>query len=322
MRHLAALLLAALALALPGAARADPPAIWRHGTVLPKGDAGFIYMAAEGGFAAAAGLDIQMVAMRADAMLLKGLLAGELDSYEGSPGGPIIAASHGADLRIIGCHWPGLTYALYATDKLARVEDLRGHIIAIVAPGSLPDLFTRAVLAAHGMTAQDVTLAPTMNTLPQLVAGVVDATAATSEYAPDAARMGLHVLAHAMDVTPSFLRLCMITSGAVLRDKPDLAARFLAVEMRAWRAALADRARTVALADRMAHLPVGSHSAEAIFDEAVARHAIDPSMPIDTRKLEWMRDLLAATGSVTRDFDVVGMVDDRPREAALKMAPP
>ena len=321
MKPLAALL-AGLLLALPIAARADPPAAWRHGTVLPKGDAGFIYMAAEGGYGAAAGLDIQMVPMRADAMLLKGLLAGELDSYEGSPGAPIIAASHGADLRIIGCHWPGLTYALFATDKVPTVEALRGRTIAIVAPGSLPDLFTRAVLAEHGLTAQDVTLAATMNTLPQLVAGVVDATAATSEYVPDAAGMGLHVLAHAMDATPSFLRLCMITSGAVLREKPELAARFLAVEMRAWRAALADRAGTVALADRVAHLPVGSHSAEAIFDEAVQRHAIDPAMPIDTRKLEWMRDLLAEAGSVRRDFDVVGMVDDRPREAALKMAQP
>ena len=25
--------------------------LWRHGTLVPKGDAGFIYMAAEGGFA-------------------------------------------------------------------------------------------------------------------------------------------------------------------------------------------------------------------------------------------------------------------------------
>ncbi len=66
---------------------------WRHGTVAPKGDAGFFYMAAEGGFAKQQGLDLKMLAFQNDTLMLKALVAGELDTFEGSPISPMIASS-------------------------------------------------------------------------------------------------------------------------------------------------------------------------------------------------------------------------------------
>ncbi len=93
-----------------GAARADD--LWRHGTLVPKGDAGFIYMAAEGGFAKAQGLDLKMQAFQNDPLMMKALIAGELDSYEGSPISPLIAGSKGADVRIPAA--PGPVHLLLA----------------------------------------------------------------------------------------------------------------------------------------------------------------------------------------------------------------
>ena len=43
-------ILAALALALPLAAMADPLPVWQNGTVNPNGDAGMLYMSSKGGF--------------------------------------------------------------------------------------------------------------------------------------------------------------------------------------------------------------------------------------------------------------------------------
>ena len=56
-------------------------------------------MASKGGFAEKQGLKIEMVQFKGDAIALRALLAGELDSYEGSPGAPILAGSRGADVR-------------------------------------------------------------------------------------------------------------------------------------------------------------------------------------------------------------------------------
>ena len=58
---------------------------WRHGAVQPKGDAGFWYMAAEGGFAKQQGLDMKMLALNSDVLLLKALIAGCLLYTSPSP---------------------------------------------------------------------------------------------------------------------------------------------------------------------------------------------------------------------------------------------
>ena len=68
-------------------------------------------MASKGGFAEKEGLDLNMIQFKGDALALRGMLAGELESYEGNPGAPLLAASRGADVRIIGCYWPVLTNA-------------------------------------------------------------------------------------------------------------------------------------------------------------------------------------------------------------------
>src|ERR1700730_274636 len=69
---------------------------WRHAIIEPKGDAGFQVMAVRAGFAAKQGLKIELPAFQNDVIQLRGLLAGELDSYEGGAGTAIVAASRNA----------------------------------------------------------------------------------------------------------------------------------------------------------------------------------------------------------------------------------
>src|SRR3981081_253657 len=84
------------ALALPGVAFAAPalaqrptaqPVPWRHGVLEAKSDAGFVFMPSKGGFAEKQGLKVEMLQFKGDALALKALIAGDLDTYEGSPGG-------------------------------------------------------------------------------------------------------------------------------------------------------------------------------------------------------------------------------------------
>ena len=67
-------------------------------------------MAAKRGFAEKEGLKLELLEVKDDQIGLKALLAGELDSCEGSPISPLIAGSKGADVKILGCSWPKLTY--------------------------------------------------------------------------------------------------------------------------------------------------------------------------------------------------------------------
>ena len=173
----AAWLAAALALGCQPAAAADPMT-WRSGTTAAKSDAGFVMMAAQRGFADRQGLHLDMVQFNGDAIMLKALLAGELDSYEASPGNAMIAASRGADIKLLGCYWPGLTYAVFARKGINSVGDLRGKSLAISAPGSLPDLLMRVLLSANGMSASDVSfvaLGSDADRFKAVAAGIVDA---------------------------------------------------------------------------------------------------------------------------------------------------
>src|SRR5262245_52331305 len=78
---------------------------WRHGIIEPKSDAGFQVMAVRGGFAAKQGIRLELPYFQNDVIALRGLLAGELESYEGGAATAILAGARGGDVRIVGCHW-------------------------------------------------------------------------------------------------------------------------------------------------------------------------------------------------------------------------
>ena len=81
------------------------------------------------------GLKIEMLQFKGDALALKAMLAGELDSYEGSPGGPMLAASRGADIKIVGCYWPILTYGIFAKPAIASAEGPQGQDLRDLGAG-------------------------------------------------------------------------------------------------------------------------------------------------------------------------------------------
>ena len=138
---------AALASAFTPPAGAQAPKSWTHGVIEPKGDAGFSLMVSRRGFAEKRGLQVKIVSLANGTLAHKALLSGELDSIESSPGAAILAGLRGADLKIIGCDWPGILHGLMTKASISKVEDLKGKTVAISAPGSLPDLVARAIFA-------------------------------------------------------------------------------------------------------------------------------------------------------------------------------
>jgi NitT/TauT family transport system substrate-binding protein len=279
-------------------------------------------MASRGGFAEKQGLKIEMVQFKGDALALKALIAGELDSYEGSPGGPMLAAANHADIKLLGCHWPTLTYGIYAKASIAAAADLKDKVMAISAPGALPDLLARAVLESNNIASSDVrfvVMGSDSDRFRAVSAGVVDAAAASTEFEPLAQSAGIRLLVHARDVVPSYLRICIFSGGKTIAQHGDELAKFLAAEMTALRFALSNRDDVIKLSREVTQAKPDDPRAAHMYDEVVRYSAIDPDMAIPLDKLAWMRDLLTRTGNLTRPLDVKAMVDDSARAKALEL---
>ena len=312
-------LLASIAFTFAGAAAAHAEDLWRHGTLVPKGDAGFIYMAAEGGFAKAEGLDLKMQAFQNDTLMTKALIAGELDSYEGSPISPLIAGSKGADVKILGCTWPKLTYSLFSHDGIGTIADLRGKKFGISAPGSLPDLVARTMLKQAGVAPSEVSFVAAGSDperVRALMAKTIDAAISTSDFATRP-ELKLKALAVAADALPQFLRQCIVSRGDLIRAKRNQLVGFVAAEMNAYGFAYAHRDKVVALTRRIASLPPGDPIADASYRDVVEQRSASATIEIDLDKLRWLRDLLAEDGRMAAKFDPAAVTDPSIREAAL-----
>jgi NitT/TauT family transport system substrate-binding protein len=323
-RSFKAFLFGACALfAFSAGAQAQSPKIWRHGMVEAKSDAGFVMMAGKAGFAQKQGFQIEYVQFKGDALALKAMLAGELESYEGSPGAPMTAASRGADIKLVGCYWPVLTYGLWTNKPNLTLADLKGKNFAISSPGALPDLFARAVLEKQKLTADDVkfvALGSDADRFRAVSAGIVDVAAASTEFTPNAQQMGLRLMVHAAEATPNYLRFCTYMSSKTLAQRGDEAVKFLAANMQALRHALANKDETVKLAMEMTEAKPDDARAAFVFDEVAKYKAVDPAMPIPMDKLGWMMELFVRTENLAKPMDLSKFVDAGPREKALALA--
>jgi len=252
--------------------------------------------------------------------MMKALIAGELDSYEGSPISPLIAGSKGADVKILGCTWPKLTYSLFAHDGIGAIADLKGKKFGISAPGSLPDLVARALLKQAGVAPAEVSFVAAGSDperVRALMAKTIDAAISTSDFAARP-ELKLKTLAVASEALPQLMRQCVITRGDLIRAKHSQLVSFVAAEMKAYGFAFAHRDKVVALTRRIGGLPPGDPTAEASYRDVVEQRAASPAMEIDLDKLRWLRDLLAEDGRMTVKFDPVAVTDPSIREAALQ----
>jgi NitT/TauT family transport system substrate-binding protein len=311
---------AALLLLLGGPASAQQKP-WRHGIILAKSDAGIFFRVTKG-FAAKEGIDLQLLQFKSDVIEIQALIAGELDSYDGGPEAAIVAAAHGADIKVLGCEWPGVPYAVFAKPSITSPKDLKGKIIAISQPGANPDVVARLMLVQAGVDPSTVTFANLGGDLDRfkaVVAGVADATVVSNEYTPIAQEQHLRLLALAKDVVPQFMRICIFATGKTLAARPDDAAHFLAAEMAALKYALTHRDETLALTHAIIHDKPGDPRAAFIYDDAVKTHAIDPEMHIPLDKLRWMEEQAVRDHVLAAPYDVAKMVDPGPREKALAL---
>lgn len=311
-----ALLLAAFA------AQAQELKVWRHGLIEPKGDAGFSLMIGQRGFAAKHGLKIEIVAFKNGATAHKALLAEELDSIESSPGAAILAGARGADIKIVGCDWPGVPHGLIVRPTITKVEDLKGKTIAVAAPGSLPNLLTNAILEKYKIAQTDVRFANLGGDLERfkaVVAGVADAGIVAAEFMAVAPKdVAMLITGH--DALPNYLRLCLTMTGKTIAAKREDAINFVAAEMDALTFAVSHRDETIKLTQDSIHTKPDDPRPAYAFDHTVKQNAVDPAIALPLDKLNWMQDQLVKAGNLKAPVDLAKITDTAIRAEAAKRA--
>lgn len=293
---------------------------WRHGVIEPKSDAGFILMSSERDFAKQHGLDIEIVSLKNENLGLRGILSGELDSYEGSP--PVAAMTRGADVKAIGCSWSLVPHLIFARADVKDVKGLAGKTIATSAPGSMPDIIGHLAIEKAGLDQASVKTANVggdTDRYRSLIGGVVDAAVISAEYIPIMDLTKVHEIAKGSEAAPEYIRTCYTVTSKEIASRPDDVAIFLAAEMDGFRYAMSHKAEAVALAQKAAGQKPDDPRPAFMYDLAIKANMIDWTLPIPVDKLDAMQATLARFGGSSTPIDVNKMYDPKPREKALSL---
>jgi NitT/TauT family transport system substrate-binding protein len=272
-------------------------------------------------FAKNQGLKIEISQFKDDQLALKSLIAGELDSFEGGPQGVFAADAKGADVKLLGCHWIVVPHGIYANEKIAKVQDLKGKQIAVSAPNSMPDMLARSALAKFGVADTEVKLAAIggdNDRYQALIGGVVDAAVISNEYQPVAPK-NVHLLVAGRDAVPNFLRVCMISTAKKLAERGDDAVKFLAAEMNALRYALSHREETIALTRQIINAKSDDPRPAFVYDDAIQNRAVDPTLPLPADKIQWIQEQMVKAGRLKAPLDLSAVTAPEYREKALKV---
>jgi len=322
MTFLRGLSIALLLTAVATASRGQELKPWKHGVIEPKGDAGFMVMVGQRDFASRQGLKVEIVSLKNGATAHKALLAGELDSIESSPGAAILAGARGADIKILGCDWPGVPHGLMVRSAISKVEDLKGKTIAVAAPGSLPNLLVNAILEQHKIAQSDVrfaNLGGDLDRFKAVAAGVADAGIVAAEFMAVAPK-DVKMLVAGHEALPNYVRLCLTMTGKTIAERRADAVGFLAAEIEAMKFAVSHRDETIRLTQDTIHAKPDDPRPAYAFDDTLKQNAIDPTIALPLEKLNWMQNELVKAGNLKTPIDLMTVTKPDIRAEAMKRA--
>ena len=195
------------------------------------GEQSAFYIAKESGMFQRYGLEPEMLYLDSGTIAVQAMLAGEVQLGLLGSTAAIFSSLRGSDLKIIAGMINKLTYVLTSDPKITKPEQLKGAKIAISRFGSLSDFGARLALKKLGVPLSDVTLLQIGGgqsaRLASLKSGVVQAAIFAPPITRVAREQGFYPLLDMIKEKIEYAGSAIAASGALLRDKPDLVARFM-----------------------------------------------------------------------------------------------
>lgn len=296
---------------------------WKNGIIVPKGDAGFEFMAQAKNFYAAHGVSVEIVNFEGNIQLNQALIAGAIDSGEESADPVFPAVLRGIDLKIIGSTIPGNPFAVFARRGITSFAELQGKTIGVSAPGSFPDILTRAMMKAKGVDPKSLVIVNAGSDAERYQAmkgGKINAAALSSEFVPQAKADGFNVLGFANEIVPQYPRFMIVANGRALKAKPQAAVGFLAGEMEGLSYALTHREETLALTAKTIKVALDNPRVTYLYDQLKNGNMVSPTCEIPRDKVAWLQDFRISLGVQKERVNLDALIDESYRQEALKIA--
>lgn len=181
------------------------------------------------------GIDLTYVYIASSAVVLPAVLTREVD-FATLSGETVVRAYHqGArSLAIVGTQLDKFTFSLYTKPEIKTQQELRGKILGVSRFGGSLDIALRYGLQQVGLDPKrdNITLVQAGG-MPEIMAGLaagkLDGAMLLSVYAQRGKELGYRELLDLGTLDVSFPQGVTLTTREFLRDKRDLAKRFMAV---------------------------------------------------------------------------------------------
>ena len=208
-----------------------------------------IWVAHDAGFFAREGLEDQIILIPSATQLAQVTVAGDVD-VSSLGGGPMIAAAlSGADLKVLGNNVNKMIFSLHTKPEVKSVEELRGKRIGVSRFGSSSDVSARYALRKYNLDPQrDVILlqlGSMSNMFGALKSGAVEGPMVSPPTQFLSEKMGFKELLSVTDMDYAYPNPAMVSSGEMIRKKPDFIDRFMRAYVRAVHRARTDREATI-----------------------------------------------------------------------------
>lgn len=286
------------------------------------------FVARERGYFDAQNLDVELETINSGPEGFAALAAGQLDVTSTSVAAAVLNAwARGVDARMLVAESAYLPDGPAGSALLVRKElhdsgqvtspaDLRGRKVALAAPGAVQEWSLDQALRTGGLRSTDVDLVllPLPDTLPALGNGAVDAAMALEPLASEAIDRG-YAIALSTDHSLGAQATVLIANGAWLKQRPDVARRYVVAYLQAVRDLYGEGWRRD---DNVAVIAEWTRQPAATVKRALPLYA-DPDGVINVPSLETQQRFHAERGYLryAPPLDLHGLVDDGPRTAAV-----
>ncbi len=195
------------------------------------GEQSAFYIIKESGMFQKYGLDPEIIYLDSGTIAVQAMLSGEIQLGLLGSTAAISSSLRGSDIKIIAGMINNLTYVLMSDPKINRPDQLKGSKIAIARFGSLSDFGVRLALKRLNVSLSDVTLLQLGGgqtaRLAALKSGVVQAAIFAPPITRVAREQGFYSMLDMIKERFEYAGSAIAASGAFLREKPDVAARFM-----------------------------------------------------------------------------------------------
>ncbi|HEY7318521.1 MAG TPA: ABC transporter substrate-binding protein [Candidatus Binatia bacterium] len=216
-------------LAKPG----ERPLSMRISTCAVSGGFVHLYTALDNGLFDKYGLKFENVFIRGSGPNLSALAGDEVQFTYCAADALIPGLAAGIDVKIVASPLVKLPYVLVTRREIKRPEDLKGKTLGIARAGDLSDRLSRAVVRKFGLAPDAVTMRPIGGSQGEryvaMAAGIVDGVIITPPLDVRAKNEGFNVIYRLIDLNLPFIYSSLETSYRMLRDRPEIVQRMVAV---------------------------------------------------------------------------------------------